>query len=131
MIILGRHSGDARPDAGISGGKKMERKGMAAADGPAEREKMKGFVLAGVEDARYMTLEYAEALRKNGCYLEMDKNGHIWIYRERKEASHSTHALGGRVYAAYGCRTVDLTFYRGWTKKRRAAGVFKRDKRAG
>ena len=59
---------------------------MAVADGPAEREKMKNFVLAGVEDARYMTLEYAEALRESGCYLEMDKNGHIWIYRERKSA---------------------------------------------
>lgn len=47
---------------------------------------MKNFVLAGVEDARYMTLEYAEALRESGCYLEMDKNGHIWIYRERKSA---------------------------------------------
>ena len=47
---------------------------------------MKNFVLAGVEDARYMTLEYAEALRESGCYLEMDKNGHIWIYHERKSA---------------------------------------------
>ena len=37
---------------------------------------MKNFVLAGVEDARYMTLEYAEALRESGCYLEMDKNGY-------------------------------------------------------
>ena len=47
---------------------------------------MKTFVLAGVEDARYMTLEYAEALRESGCYLEMDENGHLWIYRERKNA---------------------------------------------
>ena len=47
---------------------------------------MKIFVLTGVEDARYMTLEYAEALRESGCYLEMDENGHIWIYRERVRA---------------------------------------------
>ena len=47
---------------------------------------MKNFVLTRVEDARYMTLEYAEALRESGCYLEMDKNGYIWIYRERVRA---------------------------------------------
>ena len=85
MIILGRHSGDARPDAGISGGKKMERKGMAAADGPAEREKMKGFVLAGVEDARYMTLEYAEALRKMDVIWKWTKTDIFgFIVKEKK-----------------------------------------------
>lgn len=42
--------------------------------------------LIGVEDARKMTLGYAEALREAGCYLEMDSDGNIWIYRERGQA---------------------------------------------
>lgn len=42
--------------------------------------------LIGVEDARKMTLGYAEALRSAGCYLEMDSDCNVWIYRERKTA---------------------------------------------
>ena len=47
---------------------------------------MENYSLVGVEDAYRMTLGYAEALRNAGCYLEMDGDGNVWIYRERKTA---------------------------------------------
>lgn len=41
-------------------------------------------VLIGVESGRRMTLGYAQALREAGCYLELDGDGNVWVYCERK-----------------------------------------------
>ncbi len=41
-------------------------------------------VLIGVESGRRMTLGYAQALREAGCYLELDCDGNVWVYCERK-----------------------------------------------
>jgi hypothetical protein len=43
-------------------------------------------VLIGVEDSRKMTLGYAEALRDEGYYMEMDTDGFVWIYGEHRDA---------------------------------------------
>ena len=37
-------------------------------------------MLYGVEDAKHMTLEYAEQLRAGGAYLELDARGFVWVY---------------------------------------------------
>ena len=42
-------------------------------------------VLVGVESGYKMTLGYAQALREAGCYLEMDRDGNVWVYCERMQ----------------------------------------------
>ena len=42
-------------------------------------------MLYGVEDAKHMTLEYAEQLRAGGAYLELDARGCVWVYQGREK----------------------------------------------
>ena len=42
-------------------------------------------MLYGVEDAKHMTLEYAEQLRAGGAYLELDARGFVWVYQGREK----------------------------------------------
>lgn len=44
-----------------------------------------GLMLYGVEDGRYMMLEYAEQLRASGAYLELDSKGFVWVYQGRRQ----------------------------------------------
>ena len=44
-----------------------------------------GLMLYGVEDAKHMTLEYAEQLRAGGAYLELESKGFVWVYRGRRQ----------------------------------------------
>lgn len=49
----------------------------------AEKKPESNLMLYGVEDAKHMTLGYAERLRAGGAYLALDARGFVWIYRGR------------------------------------------------
>ena len=51
----------------------------------AEKRPECGMMLYGVEDAKHMTLEYAEQLRAGGAYLELDARGFVWVYQGREK----------------------------------------------
>ena len=56
---------------------------MYIAGQDAEKKPESGLMLYGVEDAKHMTIAYAEKLRAGGAYLELDSKGFIWVYRGR------------------------------------------------